>query len=299
MTRAKTRWAALLVAAVLTVGACSGTAATPAPSAASAAPTAAPSAAQSALDRVKSKGLYVAFVGENPWAFLQPDGTWDGAEAEMVKYCAGKLGITEIFPVNVLFDGLLPGLDARRFDMIAAGMSIREARLQVAISSQLLYRYGTRIAFKEGDELVNSVKSWTDAGKTGLEVAMIRGSTEVTDTAQFGVKVKEYADIPTELNDLIAGRVRMVALNDNFLKPYLEENPDAPIVLAPEWDYQGVVSLPGHYFHKDDVVLRDAFNDCYSEMKTNGEMAKILEKWGFDPKTIPPPGPGFPPGAPS
>ena len=34
-------------------------------------------------------------------------------------------------------------------------------------------------------------------------------------------------------------------------------------------------------------------------MKTNGEMAKILEKWGFDPKTIPPPGPGFPPGFPS
>ena len=241
---------------MLAVGACSGTAATTQPSAApSAAPTAAPSAAQSALDRVKEKGLYVAFVGENPWAFLQPDGTWDGAEAEMVKYCAAKLGITEIFPVNVIFDGLLPGLDARRFDMIAAGMSIREARLQVAISSQLLYRYGTRIAFKEGDDLINTVKSWDDVGKTGLEVAMIRGSTEVTDTAQFGVKAKEYADIPTELNDLIAGRVRMVALNDNFLKPYLEENPGAPIVLAPEWDYQGVVSLPGHYFHKDDVVL--------------------------------------------
>ena len=89
----------------------------------------------------------------------------------------------------------------------------------------------------------------------------------------------------------------MVALNDNFLKPYLEENPDAPIVLAP-WDYQGVVSLPGHYFHKDDVVLRDAFNDCYSEMKTNGEMARDPREVGFDPKTIPPPGPGFPPGAP-
>ena len=85
----------------------------------------------------------------------------------MVKYCAAKLGITEIFPVNVIFDGLLPGLDARRFDMIAAGMSIREARLQVAISSQLLYRYGTRIAFKKGDDLINTVKSWTTRARPG------------------------------------------------------------------------------------------------------------------------------------
>ena len=81
-------------------------------------------------------------------------------------------------------------------------------------------------------------------------------------------------------------------------RSYIKENPDAPIEAVSNWDYEGVVSLPGHYFNNEDVGLRDAFNDCYSELKTSGGMAKILDEWGFNPDTIPEPGPGFPPGFP-
>jgi polar amino acid transport system substrate-binding protein len=250
------------------------------------------------LKRVQENGLYVAFVGENPWSFLDPSGVWTGAEAERVKECAATLGITEIYPVNVQFDGLLPGLQARRYDMIAAGMSIREARLEVAIASQLLYLYGTRIVGMKDDPTLQELTSWTKVGESGIPVAGIRGSTEITDTEPFGVQWVEYPDNPTELADLQAGRIKLMAWNDNYYGAFIKENPDVPIAAVTDWDYEGVVSLPGHYFNAEDVSLRDAFNDCYSELKTNGRMAEILTQWGFDPSTIPPPGPGFPPGFP-
>jgi len=278
--------------------ACSSTPAASAPpsAAATAAPTA---AAQTALARVKDKGIYVAIVGEKPWAFIDTDGSFKGAEAEMVQECATKLGIPAVLPVSQVFDGLLPGLQARRYDMIAAGMSIKPARLEVAISTQLLYRYGTRIIGKKGDTILPTLTSWTAVGKSGIEVAGIRGSTEITDTAKFGVKWKEYPDNPSELADLLAGRIRLMAWNDNYYGELIAQKPDTPIESVKTWDYEGIVSLPGHYFNPADTDLRDAFNNCYSDMKTNGDMAKILTKWGFDPSTIPPPGPGFPPGAPS
>jgi polar amino acid transport system substrate-binding protein len=250
------------------------------------------------LERVKTDGLYVAFVGENPWSYLAPDGTFTGAEAEMVKECAATLGITEVYPVNVQFDGLLPGLAARRYDMIAAGMSLRAERLEVAIGTQLLYRYGTRIVGKKGDPVLKDLTSWTAVGESGIPVAMIRGSTEIEDTKPFGVQVVEYADNPTELADLLAGRIQLMAWNDNYFSSYIKENPDAPIEAVSPWDYEGVVSLPGHYFNTEDVALRDAFNDCYSDLKTSGRMGEILTEFGFNPDTIPEPGPGYPPGAP-
>lgn len=290
----------------LALGACGTSTGTGSPAASDApttAPTTAPTAAptdapQDPLERVKANGLYVAFVGENPWSFLAPDGTFTGAEADMVKSCAATLGISEIYPVNVQFDGLLPGLEARRFDMITAGMSIRAARLEVAISTQLLYRYGTRPVGKKGDPLLAEITSWTKLGQSEVPIAGIRGSTEITDTEPFGVKWTEYPDNPTELADLLAGRIQLMAWNDNYFGSFIKENPDVPIEAVPNWDYEGVVSLPGHYFNKEDVALRDAFNDCYSALKTSGEMATILTTWGFNPDTIPDPGPGFPPGAP-
>jgi polar amino acid transport system substrate-binding protein len=250
------------------------------------------------LERVRANGLYVAFVGENPWSYLDPTGVFTGAEAEMVKECATELGITEIYPVNVQFDGLLPGLAARRYDMIAAGMSLRPDRLEVAIGTQLLYRYGTRVVGRAGDPVLQDLTSWTAVGESGIPVAMIRGSTEIQDTEPFGVQVVEYPDNPTELADLLAGRIQLMAWNDNYYSSYIKENPDTPIEAVEGWDYEGVVSLPGHYFHPDDTVLRDAFNDCYSGLKESGRMAEILTQFGFNPDTIPPPGPGFPPGAP-
>lgn len=250
------------------------------------------------LERVRENGLYVAFVGENPWSYLAPDGTFTGAEAEMVKECAAALEIAELYPVNVQFDGLLPGLAARRYDMIAAGMSIREQRLEVAISTQLLYRYGTRVVGRADDPILAELTSWTAVGESGIPVAMIRGSTEIADTEPFGVEVVEYPDNPTELADLLAGRIQLMAWNDNYYSSFVAENPDVPIAAVSPWDYEGVVSLPGHYFHPEDVALRDAFNDCYSDLKTSGRMGEILTEFGFNPDTIPPPGPGFPPGAP-
>ena len=149
-----------------------------------------------------------------------------------------------------------------------------------------------------GDPVLQELTSWTKVGESGIPVAMIRGSTEIQDTAPFGVEVVEYPDNPTELADLLAGRIQLMAWNDNYYSSFIAENPDTPIEAVEGWDYEGVVSLPGHYFHPEDVALRDAFNDCYSGLKESGRMAEILTQFGFNPDTIPPPGPGFPPGAP-
>jgi polar amino acid transport system substrate-binding protein len=250
--------------------------------------------AGSALEQVKAQGLRVGFVGEIPWSFIENDGTgtFTGAEAEIVKECASQLGITEIFPISAQFDALLPGLQAKRWDLIAAGMSLREQRLEIAIATQQMYGFGVRALVLKGNP--KNIKSWSDIKAAGLTVGMVSGGNYQESVEAMGIKVKPYDSLESQISDLEAGRLDVVSNAELSLVDYVAKNP-GKVELADPWDYEGIgASMPALYFNKDNVELRDAFNGCVSTLKDDGSLAKILAKWGFDPNTITPSGPGQP-----
>lgn len=250
----------------------------------------------SILDQVKSEGLRVGFVGEIPWSFIENDGTgtFTGAEAEIVKECATELGITEIFPISAQFDALLPGLQAKRWDVIAAGMSLREQRLEIAIATQQMYGFGVRALVPKGNP--KGINSWTDIKEAGLTVGMVSGGNYQESVEAMGITVKPYDSLESQIADLEAGRLDVVSNAELSLVDYVKKNPEN-VELADPWNYEDIgASMPAMYFNQDNVELRDAFNDCVTTLKGNGKLAAILEKWGFDPNTITPAGPGEPQG---
>ena len=282
----------LSIAITLTVAAC-GPAAAPAPSAAATA-TAAPTAATpSAIDRVKSKGLYVGVFSSAPLTFL--DGSnWVGSVAEETRYCAQEkfgLGDDKIFPVFLPIAGLFPGLQAKRFDVVA-GLTINPTRLQVAIATQHMHTWGARPIFKTGDPLVNQIHSWTDIAKSGQELALAAGVNEIAEAQKRNIPVKTYQTLDLAVADLIAGRIRMV-LHGDLAIAGVKAQTNNGIVEADPFDYEGIQSGAAFWTHPDEKDLRDALNDCVTQMKSNGKLKDILTKWKI-PLVIPPAGPGQP-----
>ncbi len=248
----------------------------------------------SILDQVRTNGLRVGFVGEIPWSFIENDGTgtFTGAEAQVVQECAAQLGINDILPVSAQFDSLLPGLQAKRWDMIAAGMSLREQRLEIAIATQQMYGFGVRALVPAGNP--DGITSWTDIKDKGLTVGMVSGGNYQDAVEAMGISVRPYDSLESQISDLEAGRLDVVSNAELSLVDYVQKNP-GKVELADPWDYEGIgASMPALYFNKDNVQLRDAFNECVTSLKTNGKLAEILSRWGFDPNTITPPGPGEP-----
>lgn len=124
---------------------------------------------------------------------------------------------------------------------------------------------------------------------------MSAGSNYEQALRDMGINVKIYPNFETELADLVAGRVQMVAQAELSLSEYVTKNPDSGFEIATPWDYEGIsLSKPAMYFSQDTVPLRDAFNDCVTTLKESGELAEILERNGFDPASIPEPGPAQP-----
>jgi polar amino acid transport system substrate-binding protein len=231
------------------------------------------------IARVKAKGIYAGFFGEEPFAFIdQPKGTYTGLDAEVVKTCSGKLGVKEIFPVQTQWDGLIPGLVAKRYDLIAAGMSTAPKRLEVAIATQPMYKTGSRAMVPKGNPL--NIHSWSDITKAGATMGYVTGGLEGDSAKKLGVKSKGYDSFDAMVRDLSSGRLKVIVTAEITLKRYIEKT-KAPFELVEPWDYQDQGFTPAIYFNKADVGLRDAFNDCISGMKQDGSLKGLMEKFGF------------------
>ncbi len=86
----------------------------------------------SCLDDLKAKGEIVAGVGsmgQKPLIWQTADGGYDGFEWELYKYIGKELGLTPKFSITE-WTTLIPGLQAKRWDIILSGMTITQERAE-------------------------------------------------------------------------------------------------------------------------------------------------------------------------
>jgi len=74
-----------------------------------------------------------------PWNFTKADGSLDGYEIELIKYLCDHMKV-ECTTVIQPFDGMIPALNAGKFDAIISGMSATAKREEVIAFSD---SYGT------------------------------------------------------------------------------------------------------------------------------------------------------------
>ena len=71
-----------------------------------------------------------------PNQFIRPDGTRDGLNVDMCGALAEKLG-AKLEWTNLAFPGLVPGLQAKRFDGLCTAIFINPDRLAVSVNMRL------------------------------------------------------------------------------------------------------------------------------------------------------------------
>jgi polar amino acid transport system substrate-binding protein len=239
------------------------------------------SGSPSGLERVREKGLFPGFYGDNrQYSYLDlATSTYTGAEADIVSECAERLGVDTVNPVGLDWDGLIPGLQSRRIDIIAAGMAYFPERAEVAAHTQFIYHFGDVAMVPEGNPM--DIHSYQDMADKGAVVGSIAGSLTTDTLKKYGIEYKEYANVDPEIADLQAGRLDVVMNDDGGARAYLDANPDLPVEVADPWDYQGNFYNSVFYFNKNDVDLRNAYNDCISDLKDEGFVAQSLEKYNI------------------
>jgi arginine/ornithine transport system substrate-binding protein len=177
------------------------------------------------------------------------------------------------------WDGIIPGLIAKKYDAIVASMSITEQRKEVVDFTNKYYQTPAKFVAAEGAGFDISPE-----GLSGKVIGVQRATThENFVRAKFpDAEVRSYATQDEANADLVSGRLDLVmadsvALLDGFL------NTDAgkafefvgPDYNDPAFHGEGV----GIAIRKGEDDLRLAFNEAIDQIRADGTYQAINEKY--------------------
>ena len=236
------------------------------------------SAGDDLLAKIQNSGKLVIAMEGNwaPWTYENEDGELVGFEVEVSRAVAEKLGVTPEY-VTGEWDGLLAGVQAGRYDVMANGVGYTEERAQAYYYSDF-YAFNRTALVVRGDN--EEIKSLEDLdGKTTCNSA---NSTYQLLAEKYGATVKDVESLAGTIDELMAGRVDATLNAEVSINDYMREQPDADIKIV---DYDPDVEQVGMImpYGASSDSLRDAINQALEELRADGTLTEISNKYfGMD-----------------
>jgi cystine transport system substrate-binding protein len=211
-----------------------------------------------------------------PWTYEDEAGNLVGFEVEVSTAVAEKLGVTPEY-VTGEWDGLLAGVQSGRYDLMANGVGYTEERAQAYYFSDFYAFNRTALVVRSDNDDITSLEDLD--GKTTCNSA---NSTYQLLAEQYGATVKDIETLDGTIEELLAGRVDATLNAEVSINDYLKEQPDAEIkIVAYDPDVEKVGMIMPYGENSD--TLRDAVNDALAELREEGKLAEISEKYfGMD-----------------
>lgn len=250
---------------------------------------------KSSLALAKERGyVTIGFANEKPYAYQTPDGKLTGEAVEVARAVLKNLGINEIKGELTEFRSLIPGLVAKRYDMITAGMFINPERAKEVDFANPEYSIGESIGVKKGNPL--NLHSYKDiAANLKAKIAVPGGAVEYDYLIKSGVPKKQILtvpDMPAALAALKSGRADAITATGPSVQATLDtaNDPNLERVMdfeQPIIDGKSARGYGATAFRKEDKEFREAFNAELKKLKDSGELLKIIEPFGFTEQELP------------
>jgi histidine transport system substrate-binding protein len=211
-----------------------------------------------------------------PLEYKLPDGTLTGFGIDITNALCAELHARCVW-VESSFDGMIPGLLARTFDVIASSMTITPKRMQQNAPARLIARKGSPL-LPTADSLKGK--------RVGVEQGSAQADYAIANWQPAGVQLVSYQNQDQVYADLMSGRLdaafqASIAASDGFLKK--PQGTDYMFVGAPIDDVKYFGQGDGLGLRKQDNDLRDAFNRALATILANGTYQKINRKYfAFD-----------------
>jgi len=229
------------------------------------------------LEAVQKAGKLTIGLDDSypPMEFRDSKNDLVGFDVDLGNEIGKKLGVKTEYTTTD-FNGILLALTSSKFNIILSGMSITDKRKESIDFSDTYVMGGQVVAIRKGDA---SIKKLEDL--KGKVVACQLGSTgDSAATAMKGLKeVKKYDKITEAFQELSAERVDAVIMDAQVGGYYVAKKPGEYEVL------KGVISEEpmGIGFKKEDKELKAAIQKALDELKADGTLSKLSQKWfGFD-----------------
>lgn len=214
-----------------------------------------------------------------PFNFVDANGELQGFDVDIAKALCEKMQ-AECEIVAQDWDGIIPGLLAKKYDAIVASMSITEERKQKVDFTDKYYNTPAKFVAKKGSGIEIS-KEGLEGKIIGVQVSTIHENF-ARDTFGDVAEIKAYDTQENANLDLVSGRVDViiadsVALDEGFLQTDMGKDYEfvGPDFTDPKYFGEGA----GIAVRKGETELRDAFNAAIDAIRADGTYKAINDKY--------------------
>ena len=215
-----------------------------------------------------------------PFSEVGPDGRIKGFDIDVANALCADLK-AQCTLVQQEFDGMIPALQARKFDAVIASMSITEERKRSVAFSDKYYSTAGRLVAKKGTTL-----QATPAGMKGKRIGVQRSTTHdrfATDTFKDS-EIVRYTGQDQVFLDLESGRIDAVLADSVATDQGLLKRP-----AGKDYAFFGPAFTDPKYFgpgagvavRKGDAELVAKLNQAIKDIRTDGTYQKIAKQY-FD-----------------
>jgi len=222
--------------------------------------------------RVATEGAYP------PFNWTESDGSVKGFDVDIAFALCEKLGRKCELVVQD-WDGMIPALLAKKFDIIVASMSITEERKKKIDFTGKYYQTPDRFVARKGANLAVSAD-----GMKGQNIGVQRATTQACYVEKFhsNANVSLYAVQEDGYRDLISGRIDAYVADGIQIQEALLNTADGKEfeLIGPILDDQECLGEgAGISMRKGNDKLRDALSQAILDIRADGTYKAINDKY--------------------
>jgi len=220
-----------------------------------------------------------------PFESLNPAGQIVGFEADLAMALCKEMK-AHCTLINQDWDGIIPGLVAKKYDVIMSSMTITADRAKAVTFSERYFRTPQRLIAAKGSTL-----KFTAEGMKGKRVGVQRGTTADMYLSKFwgprGMDVVRYEDQDKAYADLVNGRLDASFQDELQVEAgFLKSEPGKSFAFvgpsingdnAAEREVLG--SGAGMAVRKEDKELVTRLNKAIAAVRANGSFKKLSTQY--------------------
>ena len=249
--------------------------------------------AQQRKVKIATEGAYA------PWNFVNSAGKLEGFELDLAADLCKRANLDcEIVAQD--WDGIMPSLLAKKYDVIMAGMNITDKRMEV-ISFTQAYAAGPHglMALKsaklsglptgkfnlttgkdEADKAIEQLKSALKGKIVGVQVSTTNANFVNEFLKGSVAEIREYKTTEQHDLDLAAGRIDVAfAAHSAFAATIASPTGKDMEIVGPALNGGLLGRGVAVGVRKEDTDIREAFDKAISAAKADGTVKTLTQKW--------------------
>ncbi|NLH64265.1 MAG: transporter substrate-binding domain-containing protein [Erysipelotrichaceae bacterium] len=226
------------------------------------------------LAKIKNAGkIVIGLEGDwQPFSYHDNANALVGYDVEVGQNIAKKIGVDADI-VEAAWDGLFAGLSSGTYDIVINGVDVTEEREKTFAFSDP-YAYDHTVLVTKADN--SDIHTFEDL--KGKKTANSIGSTYMEIGEQYGASVSGVDTLAETMELVLNGTVDATVNAQTSVQDYLKTTGEKNLKVAAVSEDATSYAIP-MVKNEDNSSLADAINQALKEMREDGTLAKLSEKY--------------------